>query len=375
MPPLTPPSARPLFWLGTLALLVTAAVLLRDVLLPFVAGMALAYLLDPLVNRLERVGIHRTAATLLILAAFFVGVIVLLIFAIPIIATEIVLLIDKFPTYIKRLQALVVDPSHPSFGKIIDIGVAEAEQSSGELASIGVGWLREFLRSLWSDGRMLLSLFSLLVVTPIITAYLVYDWNRIIATLDDFIPAAQRNTVRALAREIDDTIAAFLRGQGTICLILGVFYAVALRSIGLNHGLLIGIVAGLLTFIPYFGSLTGLLLSLSVALVQFGLTWPPILLVLAIFFVGQSLADYVLAPYFVGGKVHLNPVWLMFALFSFGYLFGFVGLLMAVPLAASIGVLVRFALRNYRRSASEPEASQFAPKVELGQTLPQPPVR
>ena len=378
MPP--PTSVKPagplIFWIASLALVVMAAVLLREVLLPFVAGLALAYLLDPLVNRLERLGINRAVATLFILAAFYLGVIALLVVAIPIITTEIATLIDKLPTYVKRLQALLVDPSHPSLGKILDVGIAQAEQSSSELASIGAGWLTEFLRSLWSDGRMLLSIFSLLVVTPIITAYLVHDWNRLITALDNFVPAAQRNTVRALAREIDGTIAAFLRGQGTICLILGIFYALALRTIGLDHGLLIGIVSGLLAFIPYFGSLTGVLLSLSVAAVQFGLVWTPFLLLLAIFLVGQSLADYALAPYLVGSKVHLNPVWLMFALFSFGYLFGFVGLLLAVPLAASMGVLLRFALRGIATAPSDYEVSaEFGPKADLGTTLPRPPLQ
>ena len=378
MPPLTSmrPTGQLIFWIAILALLVLAAVLLREVLLPFVAGLALAYLLNPLVNRLERLGLNRAVATLFILVTFYVGVIALLVVAIPIITTEIALLIEKVPTYIKRLQALLVDPSHPSLGKVLDVGIAQAEQSSSELASVGAGWLTEFLRSLWSGGRALLSIFSLLVVTPIITAYLVHDWNRLIAALDNFVPAAQRNTVRALAREIDGTIDAFLRGQGTICLILGIFYALALRTIGLDHGLLIGIVSGLLAFIPYFGSLTGLLLSLSVAAVQFGLTWTPILLILAIFLVGQSLADYALAPYLVGNKVHLNPVWLMFALFSFGYLFGFVGLLIAVPLAASIGVLLRFALRGNATAPSDYEVSaEFGPKVDLGTTLPRPPLQ
>jgi predicted PurR-regulated permease PerM len=209
-----------------------------------------------------------------------------------------------------------------------------------------------------------------LVVTPIITAYLVYDWNRIIATLDRLVPVAHRDTVRALVREIDSTVAGFMRGQATICLMLGVFYALALRAMDLNHGLLIGAVSGLLGFVPYFGSLTGLLLSLGVTIAQFGLTWTPILLVFGIFLVGQSLSDYVLVPYFVGNKVHLNPVWLMFALFSFGYLFGFVGLLIAVPLAASIGVLVRFALRQQPASAIDCNvAGELEPGVDLSKTL------
>jgi predicted PurR-regulated permease PerM len=151
---------------------------------------------------------------------------------------------------------------------------------------------------------------------------------------------------------------------------LGVFYALALRAMGLNHGLLIGAVSGLFGFVPYFGSLTGLLLSLGVTIAQFGLTWTPILLVFGIFLVGQSLSDYVLVPYFVGNKVHLNPVWLMFALFSFGYLFGFVGLLIAVPLAASIGVLVRFALRQQPASTIDCNvAGELEPGVDLSKTL------
>jgi predicted PurR-regulated permease PerM len=345
------------FWLASLALLTIVIVLLREVLLPFVAGLALAYLLDPLVTRLERIGMHRAVATLLILAVFFLGVITLLLLAIPIIVTEIVSLIDKLPGYMTRLQALVLDPSRPALGKIIDAGLAEADRSSGELASVGANWLTQFLRSLWAEGRMLVSIVSLLVVTPIITAYLVNDWHRILVALDNLVPVPQRPTVRALAREIDSKISAFLRGQGTICLMLAAFYALALRSMGLNHGLVIGILAGLLGFIPYFGSLTGLVLSVGVAVVQFGLTWPPILIVVGIFLVGQMIADYVLAPYFVGSKVHLNPVWLLFALFSFGYLFGFIGLLIAVPLAAAIGVLVRFALRDQAASAPERHAA------------------
>jgi predicted PurR-regulated permease PerM len=187
-------------------------------------------------------------------------------------------------------------------------------------------------------------------VTPIVACYLLYDWNRMIAAIDNWVPPARRETVRALAREVDDTIGGFVRGQSALCLILAVFYAAALWLLGLEHGALIGFVAGLLSFIPYLGSLSGLLISTCVAVAQFWPDWTSILIVPAIFFIGQSLADYVLSPYLVGRRVHLNPVWVMFALFAFGYLFGFVGLLIAVPLAAAIGVLMRFALRQYYAS-------------------------
>ena len=360
----------PLFWFAALALIATAAVLLREVLLPFVAGLALAYLLDPLVNRLERIGINRVVATLSILVVFFAALILGLLLALPIVTTEVALLIDRLPGYVRRLQALALDATHPSMSKIIDMGIEEAERSSGELASLGATWVTEALRALWSDGRMLLSIISLLVVTPIITAYLVYDWNRIITALDNLVPADQRSTVRMLAREIDTMISGFVRGQGTICLMLAVFYALALRAIGLNHAPLIGVAAGLLNFVPYFGSLTGLVLSLAVAIAQFGLVWTPVLLVVGIFLVGQGLSDYVLAPYFVGNKVHLNPVWLMFALFSFSYLFGFVGLLLAVPLAATLGVLVRFALGHARPSTLDAgRTGEYGVAADLDNTL------
>ena len=367
---------RPLiFWIATFALVVVMVVLLREVLLPFVAGLAFAYLLNPLVSELERFSKSRAAATLLILGIFFIAVITFLVLAVPILGVEVAALIDNLPVYFQQLRTFAANPSHPWIGKIVGLGASEAQQSSGELAAVGARWAGEWLRSLWSDGRWVVSIVSLVVVTPIVAAYLVHDWNRILATLDAAIPGAYRNTTRALAREIDAIMTSFLRGQGTICLILAIFYGLALRSIGLNHGLLIGLVAGLLGFVPYLGSLTGLLLSVSVAFLQFGMAWTPILIVLGIFFVGQSLADYVLAPVLVAGKVHLNPVWLLFALFSFGYLFGFLGLLIAVPLAASIGVLVRFALRQSLPSPIDANLAQSRAEVDLSTSIPRPPLQ
>ena len=289
---------------------------------------------------------NRAVATLLILGLFILGVITLLMVAVPILGAEFATLIENLPAYVKRVQALAMDPNHPWVSKLTSAGLIEAQRSSDELAKMGAGWLRDLLLSLWSDGWALLSVFSLMVVTPIVTAYLVYDWNRMIAVIDNSIPLTQRNTARALAREIDQKITGYLRGQAMICLLLGAYYVIALWLLGLNHALLIGLVSGLLGFVPYLGALTGLLLSVGVALAQFGPTWAPVLMVVGVFLVGQCAADYVLAPYLVGTKVHLNPVWLIFALFAFGYLFGLVGLLIAVPLAASIGVLVRFVLRQ-----------------------------
>ena len=202
-----------------------------------------------------------------------------------------------------------------------------------------------------------ISIFCLLVVTPIVTLYLLNDWDGLIATIDRSVPMAQRETVRTLSREIDDTLAGFLRGQGTICLILALYYASALRLIGLNHGILIGLAAGLISFIPYLGSLIGLVLSLCVVVLQFWPNWTMIPVVLGIFIAGQAIADYALAPFLIASRINLNPVWVMFAIAAFGYLFGFVGLLIAVPLAAAIGVVIRFAMRQYQVSQLEPAAA------------------
>jgi len=344
-------TTRPIaFWMATFAALIAAAILLREVLLPFVSGMALAYLLDPLANRLERLGMSRVLATLAIVALAVVAVGALTVLTVPVIIRELSNFIEDFPFYVRRLHALTTDPSHPWVSKVIGEGLGETERSIGELTSVASGWLDTILRSVWSGGRALISILSLGVVAPIVACYLLYDWGRMIATIDNWVPPGRRETVRALAREVDKTISGFVRGQSTLCLVLAVYYAVALRLIGLDHGILIGVAAGLISFIPYLGSLSGLIISTCIAIAQFWPDWTPIWLVPTIFVVGQSLSDYVLAPYLVSRRVNLNPVWVMFALFAFGYLFGFVGLLIAVPAASAIGVLTRFAMRTYYAS-------------------------
>src|SRR5262249_43202606 len=290
---------------------------------------------------------NRLLATLLIVILAVLLIAFLIVVTVPIIVNEIAYFIDSFPHYVGRLHTLATDPSHPWLSKLVGDGLAEAERSVGELTTLASSWFATFLRSAWSGGQALISFLSLAIVTPIVACYLTYDWNRMLAAIDNWVPPARRETVRSLAREINETIGGYVRGQSTLCLVLAVFYAATLWGIGLRHGALIGFASGVISFIPYLGSLSGLLVSTCVAIAQFWPNWTPILLVPVIFFVGQSLGDYVLAPHLVGKRVHLNAVWVMFALFAFGYLFGFVGLLIAVPLAAAIGVLLRFALRQY----------------------------
>jgi len=339
-----------IFWLVALILFVLALWLLSEILLPFIAGLAIAFLLTPLTDRLERMGVNRLLAALLIITFVVLTLIYIILLVAPILGGQLSSFIETVPANITKLQAVLTDPSRPWVQKLMGAGF-NADKSMGDLVTQGVGWLTAFLHSLWSGGRALVSVFSLVVVTPVVAFYLIYDWHRMIRTVDGWIPVQQRDTVRELAREIDAAISGFLRGQSAVCLILGSFYAVALTLIGLNFGLLIGSISGLITFVPYVGSMTGLVLSLGVAFAQFWPEYGSILMVLAVFLIGQFVEGNVLSPQLVGESVGLHPVWLIFALLAFGYLFGFVGLLIAVPLAATIGVLSRFALRRYLQSS------------------------
>ena len=342
---------RPIaFWTAMLTAVIAVIILLREVLLPFVAGMVLAYLLDPLANRIERLGVNRLLATLAIIVLVVTTISVLAILTLPIIVREVSYFVESLPLYVRQLHMLATDQSRPWLSKLVGEGLGEAERSIGEITTLASSWLTTFLRSIWSGGRALISVLSLGVVTPIVGCYLLYAWDKMIAVIDNWIPPERRETVRALAREVDDTVGGFVRGQSILCLVLAFYYSAALWLMGLRHGPLIGVAAGLMSFIPYVGSLSGLVISMCVAIAQFWPDWTWILLVPPIFLIGQSLSDYGLSPYLVGRRVHLNPVWMMYALFAFGYLFGFVGLLIAVPVAAAIGVLMRFALRQYYAS-------------------------
>ena len=220
----------------------------------------------------------------------------------------------------------------------------------GELVKNASGPALVFVSSLWSGGQALFSVVSLLVITPVVAFYLLIDWKRIVASIDDLLPRDHAETIRSLMREIDRAIAGFVRGQTSICLILAVYYMTGFALAGLNFGFLIGLTAGIATFIPYVGSFIGLVVATLVAVLQFWPEWTPIIIVLGIGIVGQVLESYVLSPYLVGASVGLHPVWLMFALLTFSYLFGFVGLIVAIPLSAAVAVLVRFALRQYQQS-------------------------
>lgn len=339
-----------IFWLLAAALLVVFLLVFSSILLPFVAGMVLAYFLDPVADRLESYGLSRLAATIVILIGFVLAFVLALMVIVPILATQLAGFAAKLPEYLSQLQSLVTNFDPAWLESTLGVDSEELREALSALISQGASFLTGLFRSLWSSGLALINIAGLLVVTPVVAFYMLLDWDRMVEKVDSWVPREHVDTVRQIATDINTATAGFLRGQGTLCLILGVIYAVGLTLVGLNFGLLIGLIAGLISFIPYIGSLVGLALSLGVAFVQFWPDWVMIVAVAVIFFGGQFIEGNILQPKLVGKSVGLHPVWLMFALFAFGSLFGFVGLLIAVPAAAAVAVLVRFAIARYLAS-------------------------
>ena len=339
-----------MFWLGAVAVFIAFLYLFSSILLPFFAGMILAYFLDPVADRLERWGLSRVAATGLILLMFIVFLVVGLMLIIPILANQAAEFLSRLPDYLTRLQGLITSYDPEWLGETVGVDPSALREGINSLLSQGTGFISSLLSSLVSSGQTLIDIVGLFIVTPVVAFYMLLDWDRMVARIDSWIPRDHLGTVRKIAADVDLAVAGFVRGQGTVCLILGIFYAIGLTVVGLNFGLLIGLFTGLIGFIPYVGSTIGLILSVGVAVVQFWPDWHWVVVVAAIFFAGQFVEGNILQPNLVGKSVGLHPVWLMFALFAFGALFGFVGLLVAVPAAAAVGVLVRFALSRYLES-------------------------
>ncbi|MGK6312800.1 AI-2E family transporter [Neorhizobium sp. DT-125] len=336
-----------LFWIGALAILVLFLWFFRSILLPFVAGMALAYFLDPVADWLQRRGLSRLMATVVILVCFVLVFALSLMLVIPIVINQFTEFAAALPGYISQLQEIISSPETSFLPDWIGAQIDTVKQNFSEVLSQGAGFVGSLLAQIWNSGKAIVDVVSLLIVTPVVAFYILLDWDRMVSKVDSWVPRDQIDTVRQIAREMDESVAGFIRGQGSLCLILGIFYAVGLSLVGLNFGLLIGFVSGMISFVPYIGSLVGLVLSVGVAFVQFWPDYPWIVAVAGVFFVGQFIEGNILQPKLVGQSVGLHPVWLMFALFAFGAMFGFVGLLIAVPAAAVVGVLVRFALSRY----------------------------
>ena len=333
------------YWGIALALLLVVLWYLGPILLPFIVGAAIAYILDPIADRLQRLGLPRALATTVITLAGVLILVIAVAFLIPLLVTELNQLIRSAPEYFAALRDTLSArfPDLVAEGGIVRTGldrVGETVSARGaELAQQVLGYVFGVVNAV-----------VFVVVVPVVAFYLLLDWDNMVARIDDMLPRDHVARIRQIARDIDDTLASFVRGQLTVCLILGTYYSVALMLVGLQFGLVVGAVAGLVTFIPYVGALVGGGLAIGLALFQFWGDWASIGLVAAIFVSGQFFEGNILTPKLVGESVGLHPVWLLFALSAFGSIYGFVGMLVAVPMAAALGVLARHAMVEYRES-------------------------
>ncbi|MGR3714209.1 MAG: AI-2E family transporter [Shimia sp.] len=318
---------------------------LGDVLLPFVLGGAIAYFLDPVADRLEASGLSRALATILITAGSVLVFAIVVLAVVPQLVTQAVSLIDTLPQLVRDFQTFL-NTRFPALSQPDGV-VHDTLKSAGEFLQTQGPKLAQ---GALSSAMSLLNVVMLLVIVPVVAFYLLLDWDRMVAEVDALLPRDHAPIVRQLAAQIDNTLASFVRGMGTVCLILGTYYAVALMLVGLQFGLVVGFIAGIVTFIPYLGALIGGALAIGLALFQFWGDWLSIGLVAAIFAAGQMVEGNVLTPKLVGKSVGLHPVWLLLALSVFGALFGFIGMLIAVPVAAAIGVLARFVATQYTTS-------------------------
>ena len=321
-----------------------------SIMLPFVAGMAIAYFLDPIADRLEDLGLSRMAATSVISVVGVLLFILILVILLPVLQDQVIKFIERAPGYVEQIRGLFDRVMDGQLAQFISGFDTDTKSALTDVARSAVGWAGQVIQGALTSGLAFVSFMSLLFVTPVVAFYLLLDWDRMLEQMDSWLPREHAGTIRRLVGEMDGMLSGFVRGQVTVCIVLGTFYATALSIVGLDFGLVVGLTAGLISFIPYVGALVGLILSIGLALVQF---WPdPLMIgaVAAVFFVGQALEGNVLTPWLVGSRVKLHPVWVIFALFAFGTLFGFVGVLLALPLAAMIGVLTRFGLGEYLKS-------------------------
>ncbi len=343
-------SRQTLFWAGTLVLLFFLLHLLAGMLLPFVAGFMIAYLLLPIVARLTRWGVPRWVAALLALVLFILALVLLVVLLVPVIEVQTGQLARSAPAavaYVREQVQLLLDRAQRD---LPPEDLAKARDMAGSWTGSVLTWVAGLAQSILSRGIALANIITLLLITPLVAFFAMRDWDAIVAKLDSLLPRNHAATIREQARLIDSTISGYLHGQALVSLIVGIYYAVALSILGLQFAIILGIVIGIISFVPYLGEATGVVLAMGLGAMQFG-SWPMVMIIAAIFLVGHLGSSDVLQPKLVGSRVHLHQIWIIFALLAFGELFGFLGLLLALPAAAVTGVLVRFAVSRYKASA------------------------
>lgn len=341
---------RTMLTFGGLAGLFLAIWLFADILTPFVLAGGIAYFLDPLASRMTRLGMPRGLAAILLVVMLVLLTLLSLLLLYPLVVAQMAVLIAALPGYVTSITATLrelLDTLEQATGP--DVMGAQLRDLILGQASAMLSWLGTATTRLIGGGIALFNVFTFTIVTPVMSFYLLRDWPDMMARLESWMPRRSAATLRQIFRDIDRVLSAWLRGQLLCCLILGIYYAAALSAIGLDLGLTLGLMAGFLSFIPYVGSMTGLILAVLLAVGQWG-DWNGVLWVLAIFLTGQAVEGYIIYPRLLGDRVHLHAVWVIFALFAGGVAFGFLGVLLAVPIAAALGVLARYWLRRYLES-------------------------
>lgn len=341
------------WWLVILALCLALIYLLSSVLLPFIAGMAAAYFLDPVANRLVRVGLSRSMATLCITALFFALMVMILVILTPIIEAQVADFIAHIPDYRHSIEVRFGPRIKELLSHLSPHDVARLKAALGDQAGAVASWAFTFAQSIMGSvvkgGVALVDLASLLFITPIVTFYMLRDWPQLLDRIKQWLPRHQAPLILDCGSQIDTTLAAFVRGQALVCLVLATLYGFGLTVAGIDLGLVIGIGAGLVSFVPYLGTLTGLTIAVGVGFAQ-GTGWHLPVAAAIVFAIGHLLESNFLTPKLVGDRVGLHPLWIMFALLAGGAVFGFVGVMLAVPVAAMVGVVVRTVLTRYLTS-------------------------
>lgn len=332
-------------WIGLATILLVAFVVaVRGILLPFLVGLAVAYLLDPIADRLEAWRMQRWLATVASIFLFFGLMVAVLVAIAPMLRDQIVGFATALPGYIDRIRPLVMDLIAEAGGQ--ERAKELVQQSSGQL----IEWVGSHAADLLASGFAFFNLLTLLLIAPVVAFYMLRDWDQMVGQVLSWLPRRHLPTILTLLRDMDYALSGFVRGQFLVCLALAALYAIGWSLLGLNYALILGLVAGLLAFIPLAGPFFGSLLALLVAVGQFGTDYLQIALVYGVFVVVQVIEGSVLTPNLIGNRVGLHPVWVIFAIFAGGEMMGLVGIFLAVPIAAVVAVLSRWLLHRYLQS-------------------------
>jgi predicted PurR-regulated permease PerM len=336
-----------LFWTAVIAVFVWFLQSIKPILLPFVVGTMVAYLFDPLVDRLERLKFSRLCATATVTVTLFVSLTAIIMWLGPILYHQLAGVLASIPDLLREARAVLEHQGAPILELLGQVNGGEVKQE--QLASQTLAAASDLLKGLMVSGAAALNLASLLFITPIVCFYLLRDWDKMMTAIDRLLPRAYAVTIREQSRIIDTTLSGYLRGQVMVMVMLSIYYAVALSVIGIKFSLILALIAGLFIIIPYVGTLASTLLAVGIAYMQFGMEWPTIA-TLIIYLVGQILESQILTPQVIGERVGLHPLWMVFGMLAGAVLLGFAGVLLAVPITAVVGVLVRFVIGRYLES-------------------------